>query len=265
MFFYLAKTAWFFIQPLNLAIFLLLAGLFAALIRRRRLAATAVVLSALVLVVSAWTSLGALMLKPLEERFQRPAALPERIDGIVVLGGGMEGAINLARGGYELNNGGDRFVEAAVLARRFPDARILLSGGVGAVLLTGEPDADMAARFLAALGISRERMILENRSRNTAENAEFLKELVEPQPGQSWLLVTSGYHMPRSVGLFRKAGFRVVPWPSDYRTTGKEGIGLFGDNALDSLETTTTALREWIGLVAYRLSGRIDDFFPGPD
>ena len=69
----------------------------------------------------------------------------------------------------------------------------------------------------------------------------------------------------RSVGLFRKAGFHVIPWPADYRTTGREGIGLFSDNALDSLEATSTALREWIGLVAYRLSGRIDDFFPGPD
>jgi uncharacterized SAM-binding protein YcdF (DUF218 family) len=265
VFFYLAKTAWFIVQPLNLAIFLLLAGLLAALIRRRRLAGTATVLSALVLVVSSWTSLGAAMLTPLEERFQRPAALPEKIDGIIVLGGGMEGAINLARGGYELNNGGDRFVEAAILARRFPDARVLLSGGVGTVLLQGEPDADMAARFLAALGIPRERMILENTSRNTAENAEFSKGLVKPRPGENWLLVTSGFHMPRSVGLFRKAGFHVIPWPSDYRTTGREGIGLFSDNALDSLETTSTALREWIGLVAYRLSGRIDDVFPGPE
>ena len=54
-----------------------------------------------------------MMLNPLEERFQRPAALPEKVDGIVVLGGGFEGAINLVRGGYELNSGGDRFVETA--------------------------------------------------------------------------------------------------------------------------------------------------------
>ena len=127
MFFFLSKTFWFFAQPLNFAIFLGLIGLAAALFRWRRLAATAVFLAALILVVSAWTSLGAAMLNPLEERFQRPAALPEHVDGIVVLGGGMEGAINLVRGGYELNSGGDRFVEAAVLALRFPEARILVS------------------------------------------------------------------------------------------------------------------------------------------
>ena len=114
-----------------------------------------------------------MMLSPLEERFQRPAALPEKIDGIVVLGGGLEGAINLVRGGYEMNSGGDRFVETAILARRFPDAKILISGGVGTVLLEGEGDADTAVRFFAAFGIPRERLILENKSRNTAENAAF--------------------------------------------------------------------------------------------
>ena len=124
-----------------------------------------------------------------------------------MLGGGLEGAINLARGGYELNSGGDRFVEAAVLARRFPDAKVLVSGGTGTLVLEGEGDADTAPRLLAALGVAAERLILENKSRNTYENAQFTKELVNPQPGETWLLVTSAFHMPRSMGLFRKVGF----------------------------------------------------------
>jgi uncharacterized SAM-binding protein YcdF (DUF218 family) len=265
LFFYLTKTFWFFIQPLNFAIFLLLAGLVAALMRRRKLAAMATSLAFLVLVVSAWTSVGAMMLNSLEERFKRPQTLPARIDGIVVLGGGFEGSINLVRGGYELNSGGDRFVETALLAHRFPDARILISGGTGTVLLEGEGDADTAVRFLGAFGIPRERLTIENQSRNTAENAAFSKEMANPQPGQNWLLVTSAFHMPRSVGLFRKVGFPVIPWPVDYRTSGMEGIGLFRDNPADSLQITTMAVREWIGLVGYWLSGRIDTLVPAPD
>lgn len=265
MFFYLSKIFWAVAQPLNFAIILLLAGLVAALLRRRRLAATATVVATLVLAVSAWTSLGAAMLNPLEERFQRPETLPDRIDGIVVLGGGFEGAINLARGGYEMNSGGDRFIETAVLARRFPDAKILISGGTGTLILEGEGDADTAVRFLGALGIPRERLIIENRSRNTAENAEFSKQMADPQPGETWLLVTSAFHMPRSVGLFRKVGFPVIPWPTDYRTSGEEGWGLFRDNPADSLQITTMAIREWIGLAGYWLSGRIDTVLPGPE
>ena len=262
MFFYLSKIFWFFVQPLNLAIFLLLAGLLVALIGRRRLAATGSVLAFLILALSAWTSLGAMMLNPLEERFPR-SPLPQKVDGIVVLGGGFEGAINLVRGGYELNSGGDRMVETAILARRFPEAKVVVSGGTGE-LLEGEGDAATAPRLLGALGVSVDRLVLENKSRNTYENAVFSKELVTPKPGETWLLVTSAFHMPRSKALFDKADFPTIPWPVDYRTSGKEGVGPFRDNAADSLQTTTMAIREWIGLAAYWLSGRIDQLFPGP-
>ncbi|MER9137771.1 YdcF family protein [Mesorhizobium sp. M0830] len=262
MFFYFSKIFWFFIQPLNLAIFLLLAGLLAAMIGRRRLAVTGCVLAFLILALSAWTSLGAMMLNPLEERFARPK-LPEKVDGIVVLGGGFEGSINLVRGGYELNGSGDRMVEAAILARRFPTAQVIVSGGTGELFPDGEGDAATAPRLLTALGVTADRLILENKSRNTYENAVFSKELVTPKPGETWLLATSAFHMPRAKALFDKAGFATVPWPVDYRTSGREGIGLFRDNPADSLQATTVAIREWIGLIAYWLSGRIDQPFPG--
>lgn len=264
MFFYLSKAFWFFIQPLNLSIILLLAGAALGAVRLKRTGRAVSGAAVLLLVLCAWTSVGALMLNPLEERFARPADMPSRVDGVVVLGGGFEGAINLVRGGYDLNSGGDRFVEAAILARRFPDARVLVSGGTGTLVLEGEGDADTAPRLLTALGVDRTRLILENRSRNTYENAQFSREMADPKPGETWLLVTSAFHMPRSVGLFRKAGFDVVPWPVDYRTSGEEGIGLFRDNPTDSLQNATMAIREWIGLAAYRAAGRIDQILPAP-
>ena len=262
MFFYFSKIFWFFAQPLNLAIFLLLVGLASTLFGWRRLSFAGFGAAGLILVLSAWTSLGALMLAPLEDRFRRPQALPESIDGIVVLGGGFEGAINLARGGYELNGGGDRLVEAAVLARRFPGAKVLVSGGTGTLLLDGVGDAATAPRLLTALGVAPERLLLEQRSRDTYENAIFSRDLARPAPGEAWLLVTSAFHMPRAVALFRKAGFPVIPWPVDYRTSGREGIGLFRDNPADSLQNATTALREWLGLFAYWAAGRTDRLLP---
>jgi uncharacterized SAM-binding protein YcdF (DUF218 family) len=264
MFFYLSKIFGFFIQPLNFSILLLAAGLLAMCLGWRRTGLTLDIAAAAILILSAWTSFGAVLLNPLEERFPRPASLPETVDGIVVLGGGFEGAVNLARGGYEMNSGGDRFVEAAILARRYPAAKIVVTGGTGALILKGEGDAVTAPRLLTALGVESARLILEKKSRNTHENAVFTKELVTPQPGETWLLVTSAFHMPRSMGLFRKAAFDVLPWPVDYRTSGKEGFGLFRDNAADAVQNTTVAIREWIGLFAYWLSGRIDEPFPGP-
>ncbi|SMH45532.1 YdcF family protein [Mesorhizobium australicum] len=263
MFFVLSKLFWFLIQPVNLAIILLLAGLLLAMLRWRRTAYGLFSAAALGLVLCVWTSFGALLVTSLEDRFPRPP-LPEKVAGIVVLGGGFEGGINLVRGGYELNSGGDRYVEAAALARRYPEARIVISGGTGALLLEGEDDASTAVRLFEALGIPRDRLVLEGKSRNTYENAVFTKELVTPAPGETWLLVTSAFHMPRSMALFRKADFPVTAWPVDYRTTGHEGIGFFVDNPVDSLQTATLGIREWIGLIAYWLTGRIDQPFPSP-
>jgi uncharacterized SAM-binding protein YcdF (DUF218 family) len=261
--FYIAsKLFWLVAQPINLAALLLLASPLLVAFRWRRTGLALGAAAFLVIALSAWTSLGALLLHPLEDRFARPAEPPENVDGIIVLGGGFEGGINLVRGGYELNSGGDRFVEAAILARHYPQARILISGGTGTLILQGEGDAETAPRLLEALGVPPERLILENRSRNTHENAVFSRELVDPAPGETWILVTSAFHMPRSVALFRRAAFDVVPWPTDYRTTGNERPGLAQDNPLDSLQNVTIAVREWIGLLAYRITGRTDEILP---
>lgn len=261
MFFTLSKVFWFFVQPLNLAIFLLAAGLICGVFGRRKLMASGVTGAFAILALATWTSLGQALLNPLEERFQRPNPVPEKVDGIVVLGGGLEGAINLARGGYEVNAGGDRYIETAILARRYPQARVVVTGGTGTLILEGEGDGATAPRLLTALGVDPARLILENESRNTFENAVFTKRLVTPAEGETWLLVTSAFHMPRAMALFRKADFAVLPWPVDYRTSGRESL-LFADNAIDSLQATTLGLREWIGLLAYWLSGRIDEPFP---
>lgn len=262
MFFVLAKIGWFVAQPLNLAIFLTILGMFAVWFGRQRAAAWFTTLAALVLVLSAWTSLAAMLLRPLEARYPRTETPPAHVAGIIVLGGGFESGVNLVRGSYELNAAGDRFVEAAALARRYASAKILVSGGRGSLGLEGETDVTTAPRLFAALGIAPERLILEGESRDTYENAQFTKRLIQPKAGENWVLVTSAFHMPRAIGLFRKAGFEVTPWPVDFRTRGDEGFGLAKDGPADSLLTMSLAVREWLGLLAYRLAGRTDALLP---
>lgn len=265
MFFTASKVFWFVVQPINLIGLLLLLAIVAGLFGLRKVGLFFAVSGFLVLGVGAWTTAGSLLLRPLEDYFARPDPAPAAVAGIIVLGGGFEGAVNLARGGYEMNQSGDRYVEAAILARLYPEAKIVVTGGDGSLLLEGEGDGDTAPRLLTALGVDPERLILENRSRNTHENALFTRELVQPKPGETWLLVTSAFHMPRSVGLFRRVDFDVVPWPVDYRTTGRETVGLTTRNVPGSLQNLTVGLREWLGLIAYRLSGRIDAIFPPRD
>jgi uncharacterized SAM-binding protein YcdF (DUF218 family) len=153
--------------------------------------------------------------------------------------------------------------EAVALANRFPQARIVFTGGSAAMLTTELPESATMGRLLEALGVARERTTLEDRSRDTYENAVFTKRLLDPQPGQRWLLVTSGWHMPRAVGCFRRVGFPVEPWPVDYRTSGRLSPWL-NTGIPEGLRRMDFVMKEYVGLVVYYLRGRTSALFPGP-
>ena len=150
------------------------------------------------------------------------------------------------------------------LARRYPNARIVISGGTGSLLYDEQPEAGVAVQEFEALGIPHDRISAEEQSRNTVENAVFSRLIANPQPGERWLLVTSAYHMPRAVGTFRAAGFPIEPYPVDYRTRGPSDAVRPFSVANKGLELTDIALHEWLGLLAYRLTGRTMELFPGP-
>ena len=149
---------------------------------------------------------------PLEDRFPQPPTDLAPPDGIIVLGSAVNGRVSKARGQTVFDEG-ERATEAALLAKRYPDARVVYSGGNGSLISTVSTEALAAKRFLSDLGVDPARVTLEDRSRNTDENARFTAALVHPQPSQRWLLVTSAFHMPRSMGVFEKAGFNVIAFP----------------------------------------------------
>lgn len=262
MFPYLTRIFWLLVQPLSVVVLLLIAGLALSFLKRRWPGRVLVGLATLLLFVFSFTTFGYLLIAPLENRFQRPAE-PARIDGIVVLGGGMDGEVNSVRGGWELNRSGDRFVEALRLALAHPEARILIAGGPAA-LVQQEPEALAGKRFFEAFGIAPERILIDDKSRNTEENALYAKQLAGTSEGQTWLLVTSAFHMPRSVGLFRKVGFSALPWPADYLASGAEGVRIKPDQSTENIAVANLALREWAGLAGYYMTGRIDELLPGP-
>ena len=158
-----------------------------------------------------------------------------------------------------------RIIAAAALAHRYPNARIIYSGG-SANLVSDDTakEADYVLAVFESLGVSRDRIISERLSRNTFENAEFSKELAAPKNGERWVLVTSAYHMPRSIGIFRKIGFAVEPYPADWRLAAADLLK-FSALSVETLAHTDIALREWTGLAAYRISGKTNAFFPGPN
>ena len=128
----------------------------------------------------------------------------------------------------------------------------------------GGIEADYAVDLFESLGIPRGRIETERQSRNTIENAELSKALAKPKPGERWLLVTSAYHMPRSIGVFRRVGFPVEAYPVDWRTRGPIDLAIPFESITAGLRRTDTAVHEWIGLFAYWLSGRTSALFPAP-
>lgn len=263
MFPYLTRIFWLLVQPLTLVMLFVLLAFVLSFMKRRGWSRTFLVLGGLLLFVTTFTTFGYQLIAPLEDRFTRPAE-PAHIDGIVVLGGAMDGEVNSVRGGWEFNRSGDRYLETLRLALTHPEARILVAAGPAALALDQEREAFAAQRMFTAFGIAPERIVLDDNSRNTEENAQFAKELAGDMTGQTWVLVTSAFHMPRSVGLFRMADFPVLPWPADYLASGAEGWRIKPDQPPENIAVATTALREWTGLIGYKLTGKIADWFPGP-
>jgi uncharacterized SAM-binding protein YcdF (DUF218 family) len=264
LFFFLSKTLGIMLLPTN---FLIGVGLLGAILLATRCASLGrklLIASVVVLAICGFSPLGNLVLYPLEQRFPPWDPTQGAPDGIVVLGGSIDADLSVAHDTAAFTAAAGRVIEAAALAHRYPNARVIFSGGSANLISADAREADYAAAIFERLGISRERLTMERRSRNTLENAEFSKALAAPKSGERWLLVTSAYHMPRSVGLFRKAGFAVEPYPVDWRTGKGADILMFSPVAVEGLERTGIGIREWIGLAAYRVTGKIDDLLPGP-
>ena len=265
MFFPVSKVIFFLITPSNFCIFAILLGIaVAAVTRWRRTGLGLALLGTLLLGAAGLAPLSDVALIPLEQRFPAYPDDGPAPAGIIVLGGGIETGLSEARRQIVVNDAGERPIYLADLARRYPAARLVFSGGSG-FIGGGVSEADIVSRHADVIGVPRSRMILENRSRNTRENAAFSADLVHPKPGERWLLITSAWHMPRAVGCFRQAGFTVEAVPVDYRTKGWGDVLHAHGFASDGLLQLDLAAKEWIGLVAYRLAGYIPDWLPGPD
>ena len=263
MFFVLSKTTAFLLLPSNIILLTGLAGVILLCTRRQRLGRVFCALAVALLLIVGLFPVGATLDSVLESRF--PIWDPARgaPDGIIVLGGAIDPVLSQARGQVALADSAERMTVVAQLARDYPKARIVFSGGNAALFPQAPPEADFVLPLWESFGIARDRVSLETRSRNTAENAAFTKALVQPKPGERWLLVTSAQHMPRAIGCFRRVGFAVEAYPVDWHT-GPHWRFALSRSIGGGLGRTDLAVHEWEGLVAYWLTGRTSALLPAP-
>ena len=264
MFFSLSKILGFFLVPSNAIAMLCALGVLLLATRFRKAGVRVLTIGVVLLLVLGFSPLSNWMWLPLTERFPAWSAAGRPPDGIIVLGGAIDPEASQARGSPELDSAAERLIVMLQLARRYPAARIVFSGGSANLIQAPLPEAPIAGDLLEDFGIPPSRFVLESESRTTAENATFTRDLVSPKPGERWLLVTSAYHMPRSVGVFRKAGFDVEAYPVDWRTPGwQDGATPFMILS-GGLARADMAAHEWVGLIAYWMTGRMSELFPAP-
>jgi uncharacterized SAM-binding protein YcdF (DUF218 family) len=266
MFYFISKALWFVCQPSSLIVSALVVSAGLLCLGKTKQGRHWCIGSLGALVVCGFLPLADVLLAPLESRFSRPdqSGLGAGVDGIIVLGGAEDGRINVTRELMSLNDAGERLTEAVALARQFPKARVVFSGGSDAILRTKLPEAQRAQQFLTVLGVDPARITLEDRSRNTHENAVFTAQLLGLQSGRKWLLVTSAFHMPRSIGIFRQIGLDVMPWPVDYRTPTGAALFMPYNSISYGLHRFDFVVKEYIGLAAYWATGRSQSLFPHP-
>jgi uncharacterized SAM-binding protein YcdF (DUF218 family) len=261
MFIFLSKLLPNFVYPLGLVcIFIIL-----ALILYRKPAWQRLVLLLALVVLwlgsTRWIALG--MVRSLEWRYLPMTQMPSA-DAIVLLGGGTESA-EYPRQTVELNSSGDRVLYAAWLYKQGKAPHILLSGGLIDWLDTGSTPAEDMAVILDMMGVPKEALWLESTSRNTYENAVNSRKFLNEKGINRIILVTSALHMPRSVDLFKHQGFDVIPAPTDYSVTQAAWQRLTDPNLatqllnlmpnIDNLSSVTRALKEYLGMLVYRLRG----------
>ncbi|CAN5774689.1 YdcF family protein [soil metagenome] len=254
------ELVWALLQPSSLLVIVVALALVALWARWHALASSLLTLFLLAVAATVALPVTEWIAAPLESQIAR-APLPERVDGVVVLGGAVEWRVSAARGQLALNASAERIAAAAALAQRYPEARLVMTGVFGDAFardFRAVPTDDslwfgpaFAGRDVRYLGDAR----------STYEDALVALRDVAPGPGETWLLVTSALHMPRALATFRTQGWTLLPYPVDYRTTGVPSVRGWRLNwdVATTLADLDRAVREWGALEIYRRSGRIVD------
>ena len=262
-FFSLSKIFWFFAAPDHILVFMLLFALICLWLGWRRLGRSVLAVNLLLWLALILMPLGDLLLRPLESRFGPPDLRSLEVEGVIVLGGGELAEESAIWGAPQFNAAAERVMVIPALARQFPEANILFTGGSGSALRQDYKGASVVASYVEQLGLEG-RLILESESRNTYENAQFSTKLLGGVPQGNWLLVTSAFHMPRSVGIFRHQGWQVTPYPVDFYSLTADGMRL-DPKLWQNLRDLNTAVREWIGLIVYYYTDKTSELLPGTD
>ncbi len=252
-----------FIDPFNVFFILFFLTVLFLFLNRQKWAKIFAVLAFLTVLIVGVMPLSSAMLVALEDRFPHPRQLPDNIEGIIVLGGMVNAEVSKSRGLISLNDNVERITSLVELTKKYPTTKVIFTGGSGVLFRPDLKEADDVEPLLRGLIQKTNTLVLENNARNTYENALLTKKKIKPEQTGPWLLVTSAFHMPRSVGVFREVGINIIPYPVDYKRPKDLGYAL-SYYPMGGFVGFRSVFHEWLGLLAYYVTGKTSEFFPAP-
>jgi len=260
-FFWVSKLAWIIVKPDNLLLISIIIVLVLLWTKSYLVATRLLTFIVFCMLIIAFMPLGNLLLYPLETRFETNPVIPKHIDGIIVLGGAAEPKKSRVWNQIQLNEAAERYSMFQYLAKQYPEAKLIFTGGTGYLLNQADKEAEVAKSYFHKLGMDTSRIVFERESRNTYENGVYSKKIVQPKSTENWILITTAWHMPRSVGIFCNLGWAVIPYPVDHSTYYEENL-LIDFDLNKNLKGLSIAIKEWIGLTVYYLTGKTTNLLP---
>ncbi len=261
LFFYSSKLFWILISPDSLFLIFLTAGIFLLFTRWQKKARKLLLLLIFLAWILALLPVGDWLYYPLEKQFSSHPTLPGKIDGIIVLGGSVIPSLSQYWQQLETNNSHERLSQFILLAKQYPNARLIFTGGNSSLRKDSPTEAEQVKDYILQSGINESRLLLENKARNTYENAVYSKRLAQPALNENWILITSAYHMPRSIGVFCKQGWATIPYPVDHASQPDKLLTPSLELS-DHLSNLIEASHEWLGLLAYFVSRKTSHLIP---
>lgn len=250
LFFWISKLIWLLVSPDSLLLIVLSVGVLLLWFGRVKWAKMILSVTIVIMLFIALFPVGEWLLYPLESKYPNNVELPHQVDGIIVLSGAEDTITSKNWGSIELGGAAERDLAFMALARKYPEAKLVFTGGTGSMLHQQTKAADIAKELFIQQGIDVERVLFERDSRNTYENVIFTKKLVQPKPDETWLLITTSWHMPRSMGIFCKNGWDVIPYPVDHYTQ-RGNLLRIGFSFGGHLGSLGMGIKEWLGILAY--------------
>ena len=260
MSFYLSKILWLILNPYNFFIFINIITVFLYIYNFKKISVSLFIINFLFLFTISIFPIGNFLINKIEKEYHFTTQVPDVLDGILVLGGATLPILFKEFNQVSVNGSAERLIESVKIIRKFEKSKIIFSGGSGVLDRSDLGHAEAAKFFYETVGVDTQKIIFENRSRNTYENILFTKSIVDPTKNEKWLLITSASHMKRALLVGKKLGWNFIPYAVDFKTYKKIKFKP-SFNLLSNLVSFQQASHEWLGLISYYFMNRTEKIF----